>query len=95
MWVPPSRRSLERDGDYDMPVRRLLRSPFYNQRGGLRPISLKGQMAFTELVPLTLVELLDPEIEATIRRLNKKKFHPDPIAGDTFSRVVKFDEFGL
>ena len=45
-------------------------------------------MAFTELVPPTLVELLDPEIEATICRLNKKKFQPDPIAGDTFSRVV-------
>jgi hypothetical protein len=36
----------------------------------------------------TLVELLEPEIEATIQRLNGKKFHPDPIAGPKFSRIV-------
>jgi hypothetical protein len=36
----------------------------------------------------TLLELLEPEIEATIRRLHIKKFHPDPIAGRNFSRIV-------
>ena len=30
-------------------------------------------MAFTELAPPTLVELLDPEIEATIQRLHDNK----------------------
>jgi hypothetical protein len=45
-------------------------------------------MAFTVLAPPTLVELLDPEIEATIQRLNHKTFNPDPIAGPKFSRIV-------
>jgi hypothetical protein len=36
----------------------------------------------------TLVEVLEPEIEATIQRLNDKVFHPDPIAGPHFSRIV-------
>ena len=37
---------------------------------------------------MSLVELLEPEIEATIQRLNIKKFHPDPISGPKFSRIV-------
>ena len=46
-------------------------------------------MAFTELAPPTLVELLDPEIEATIQRLHdNKKFKTDPIAGPKFSRIA-------
>ena len=45
-------------------------------------------MAFTELAPPTLLELLEPEIEATIQRLNNKRFHPDPISGPKFSRIV-------
>ena len=36
----------------------------------------------------TLVELLEPEIQATIQRLNDKVFNPDPIAGPKFSRIV-------
>lgn len=46
-------------------------------------------MAFTVLAPPTLVELLDPEIDATIQRLHdNKKFKPDPIAGPQFSRIA-------
>lgn len=46
-------------------------------------------MGFTELAPPTLMELLDPEIEATIQRLqDNKKFKPDPIAGPKFSRIA-------
>ena len=45
-------------------------------------------MASTVLDPPTLVEVLDPEIEATIHRLNAKKFKPDPIAGNKFSRII-------
>jgi hypothetical protein len=51
-------------------------------------------MAFADLVarPVearrTLVELLDPIIDATIQRLNNKNFPPDPIAGPHFSRIV-------
>jgi hypothetical protein len=36
----------------------------------------------------TLVELLDPVIDATIQRLNGRDFIPDPIAGPHFSRIV-------
>jgi len=36
----------------------------------------------------TLVELLEPDIDATIQRLNDKIFLPDPIAGPHFSRIV-------
>jgi hypothetical protein len=36
----------------------------------------------------TLVELLEPVIDATIQRLNNKVFLPDPIAGPHFSRIV-------
>ena len=36
----------------------------------------------------TLLELLEPEIEATIQRLGEKKFTPDPIAGPKFSRIA-------
>ena len=36
----------------------------------------------------TLVELLEPVIDATIQRLNAKVFPPDPIAGQHFSRIV-------
>ena len=36
----------------------------------------------------TLVDILKPEIEATISRLSAKKFNPDPIAGEHFSRIV-------
>src|SRR5262245_27318856 len=32
--------------------------------------------------------LLDPLIDATINRLNRKRFEPDPIAGAHFSRIV-------
>src|SRR5215213_8197514 len=32
--------------------------------------------------------LLDPLVEATINRLNRKRFQPDPIAGEHFSRIV-------
>ncbi|WP_171666800.1 hypothetical protein [Ruegeria sp. HKCCD6228] len=35
-----------------------------------------------------LVEKLKPEVEATINRLNGKKFRPDPIAGEHFSKIV-------
>src|ERR1700730_6353029 len=46
-------------------------------------------MAFTEITPPTLLELLDPEIEATIQRLHdNKKFKTDPIAGPKFSRIA-------
>lgn len=37
---------------------------------------------------MSLVEILTPEIEATIERLRVKKFRPDPIAGEHFSRIV-------
>ena len=33
-------------------------------------------------------DVLDPLIEATIERLNRKRFSPDPIAGAHFSRIV-------
>jgi hypothetical protein len=36
----------------------------------------------------SLVELLEPVIDATIQRLNAKVFPPDPIAGPHFSRIV-------
>jgi hypothetical protein len=36
----------------------------------------------------TLVELLEPVIDATIQRLNDTVFVPDPIAGPHFSRIV-------
>jgi hypothetical protein len=36
----------------------------------------------------SLVELLEPVIDATIQRLNDKDFVPDPIAGPHFSRIV-------
>lgn len=36
----------------------------------------------------TLIELLEPEIEATIGRLRDKEFNPDPISGPKFSRIV-------
>jgi len=35
-----------------------------------------------------VIDVLRPLIEATIRRLNSKKFLPDPIAGAHFSRIV-------
>ena len=35
-----------------------------------------------------LVSILKPEVEATIQRLNAKKFRPDPIAGAHFSKIV-------
>lgn len=35
-----------------------------------------------------LVEFLKPEIDATVKRLESKKFQPDPIAGEHFSRIV-------
>jgi len=35
-----------------------------------------------------LVEILKPEVEATIQRLREKKFRPDPIAGEHFSKIV-------
>src|SRR3954447_1647629 len=35
-----------------------------------------------------VLDVLRPLIEATIRRLNSKKFLPDPIAGAHFSRIV-------
>ena len=37
---------------------------------------------------MSLVKILTPEIEATIERLRVKKFRPDPIAGEHFSRIV-------
>lgn len=37
---------------------------------------------------MSLVETLTPDIEATIERLRVKKFRPDPIAGEHFSRIV-------
>jgi hypothetical protein len=35
-----------------------------------------------------LVEILKPEVEATIQRLHATKFRPDPIAGEHFSKIV-------
>lgn len=35
-----------------------------------------------------LVDIMKPEIEATIQRLHAKKFRPDPIAGEHFSKIV-------
>ena len=37
---------------------------------------------------MRLVEILTPEIEATIGRLSTRKFRPDPMAGEHFSRVA-------
>lgn len=37
---------------------------------------------------LSVVDTLSPLIEATIARLNRKRFLPDPIAGEHFSRIV-------
>ena len=45
-------------------------------------------MGFTELPAPTLLELLDPEIEATIQRLHDNEFKTDPIAGPKFSRIA-------
>ena len=45
-------------------------------------------MAFTELAPPTLLELLDPVIASTIADLHTTKFNPDPIAGPKFSRIA-------
>ena len=42
------------------------------------------KMAFTELAPPTLLELLDPEIEATIQRLNDKSFNPIQLRDQSF-----------
>ena len=36
----------------------------------------------------SLSEILEPQVEATIQRLRNKKFKPDPIAGEHFSRIV-------
>lgn len=36
----------------------------------------------------SLIDTLKPEVEATINRLNSKKFNPDPIAGEHFSKIV-------
>ena len=38
--------------------------------------------------PEEVIDVLRPLIDATIRRLNSKKFLPDPIAGAHFSRIV-------
>lgn len=35
-----------------------------------------------------LVSIMEPEVEATIQRLNGRKFRPDPIAGEHFSKIV-------
>jgi hypothetical protein len=35
-----------------------------------------------------IVEILKPTIEETIKKLNEKKFKPDPIGGEHFSRIV-------
>ena len=35
-----------------------------------------------------IVEILKPTIEETITRLNNKKFKPDPIGGEHFSKIV-------
>ena len=35
-----------------------------------------------------LVTLMEPEVEATIQRLNARKFRADPIAGPHFSKIV-------
>lgn len=37
---------------------------------------------------MPLLTILKPEIEATVERLRVKKFRPDPIAGEHFSRIV-------
>jgi hypothetical protein len=37
---------------------------------------------------MSLVEILSPEIEASVERLRAQKFRPDPIAGEHFSRIV-------
>ncbi len=37
---------------------------------------------------MSLTDTLKPEVEATIERLRDKKFSPDPIAGQHFSRIV-------
>jgi hypothetical protein len=37
---------------------------------------------------MSLVEILTPEIEATVERLRVQRFRPDPIAGEHFSRIV-------
>jgi hypothetical protein len=38
--------------------------------------------------PASVLETLTPLIDATINRLNRKRFLPDPIAGEHFSRIV-------
>jgi hypothetical protein len=35
----------------------------------------------------TVLELLKPEIESTIKRLDLKAFDPDPIAGPHWSKI--------
>lgn len=35
-----------------------------------------------------LLKIMEPEVDATIQRLNTKKFRPDPIAGEHFSKIV-------
>lgn len=35
-----------------------------------------------------VIDILKPEIENTIRRLDKKEFDPDPIAGKHFSKIT-------
>ncbi|GIT89224.1 hypothetical protein [Roseobacter sp. OBYS 0001] len=37
---------------------------------------------------MSLLKILEPEVEATVQRLRAKKFKPDPIAGEHFSRIV-------
>ncbi|WP_420405948.1 hypothetical protein [Nisaea sp.] len=37
---------------------------------------------------MTLLEKIRPDIEATIERLKSKKFQPDPLAGESLSRIV-------
>ena len=36
----------------------------------------------------TVLQLIKPEIESTIKRLDLKAFDPDPIAGPHFSKIT-------
>ena len=36
----------------------------------------------------SVLEVMKPEIESTIKRLNLKHFEPDPIAGPHFSKIT-------
>jgi len=43
----------------------------------------------------SVLEVMKPEIESTIKRLDLKHFEPDPIAGPHFSKITSVSGMGI